>query len=257
MDVDPFHMAGNLSRFFAGGRPAAITWVTNQRALRGGLRRIVVDDKFAAVHDIDHQPFHVWQNSKRVAASIRRATVVAATAGRNRASNRPDSGRYRIGLTATLVIHLAGAHYATAAVDDSALAVGRGLLFNAAGGRMALHATPEVLWDSPIGRRMGTSAPTALRSPACAASGASIGIGFGQGPDGHRLVASGHSAARRRINRTDAAATGGDHRSRTGAHTPTRLSDQSAAGCGRNLALLSSCGLVGLATDSSGAGTLL
>src|SRR5262245_45503222 len=257
MDVDPFHLAGNLSRFVPGRSPADVTWVINHHALRGGLHRIIVDVEFAAVHDNDHQPFHAVQNSKRAAASICHATGVGATAGRNRANNRSDSDSNYISIAATLVIHLAGAHYATAAVDDSALAVGRGLLFNAAGGRMALHATPEVLWDSPIRRRMGTNAPAALRSTAGAASGASIGIGFGQGPDGHRLVASGHSAARRRINRTDAAATGGDHRSRTGAHTPPRLPDQSAAGWCRNLALLSPCGLVGLATDSSGAGTLL
>src|SRR5215475_5198383 len=98
---------------------------------------------------------------------------------------------------------------------------------------------------------MGTNAPAALRSTAGATTGASFGIGFGQGPDGHRLVAPGHSAACQRNDRTDAAATGGDHRSRTGAHTPPRLSDQSAPGCGRNPALLSPRGLVGLATDSS------
>src|SRR5215510_5685332 len=219
MDVDPFHLAGSLSRFVAGRRPADVTWVINQHAIHGGLRRIVVDVEFAAVHDIDHQPFHVWQNSQRAAASIRRANIVAATADRNRAGNRPDSDRYCIGLAATLVILPAGARYATAALDDSALVVERGLLFIPSGGRMVLYATSEVLWDSPIRRRMGTNTPAALRSTAGAASGASIGIGFGQGPDGHRLVASGHSAARRRINRTDAAATGGDHRSRTGAHT--------------------------------------
>src|SRR5262249_44561720 len=225
MDVDPFHLAGNLSRFVAGRRPAIITWVINQHALRGCLRRIVVDVEFSAVHDSDHRPLHAGQSSKRAAASIRRATIAAATGGRNRADNRSDSDRYHISLSATLVIHPAGAHYDTTAVDDSDLAVGRGFLFITAGGSMALHATPEVLWDSPVGGRMGTNAPTALRSTAGAASGASFGIGFSQGPDGHRVVASGHSAARRRIDRTDAAATGGDHRSRIGAHTPTRLSD--------------------------------
>src|SRR5215475_4976396 len=257
MDVDPFHLAGKLSRFVAGRRPADITWVINQHALRGGLRRIVVDVEFPAVHDSDHRPLHAGQNRNRAAASIRRATGAAATGGRNRADNRSDSDRYCIGLAATLVIHPAGAHYDTTALDDSALAVGRGLLFITAGGRMALHAAPEVLWDSPVGGKMGTSAPAALRSTAGAASCASFGICFGQGPDGHRVVASSHSAARRRIDRTDAAATGGDHCSRTGAHTPPRLSDQSAAGGGRNLALLPPRGLVGLSTDSSGAGTLL
>src|SRR5215475_221060 len=257
MDVDPFHLAGNLSRFVAGRRPANVTWVINQHALRGGLRRIVVDVEFAAVHYNDYQPFRAVQNSKRSTASIRRATSVGAAAGRNRDDNRSDSGRYRVGPAAAPVIHPDGAHYATADVDDSDLAVGRGLLFITAGGRMALHATPEVLWDSPVGGKMGTSAPAALRSTAGAASCASFGICFGQGPDGHRVVASSHSAARRRIDRTDAAATGGDHCSRTGAHTPPRLSDQSAAGGGRNLALLPPRGLVGLSTDSSGAGTLL
>src|SRR5262249_41363727 len=257
MDIDPFHLAGNFSRFVAGRRPAIITRGINQHTLPGGLRRIVVYVGFSAVHDNDHRPLHAGQNSKRAAASIRPATSEAATGGRNRADNRSDSDRYHISLAATLVIHPAGARYDTTALDDSALAVGRGLLFIAAGGRMALHAAPEVLWDSPVGGRMGTNAPAALRSTAGAASGASFGIGFSQGPDGHRVVASGHSAARGRIDRTDAAATGGDHRSRTGAHTPPRLSDQSAAGCGRNLALLSPRGLVGLATDSSGAGRLL
>src|SRR6266508_3350181 len=197
MDVDPFHLAGNLSRFVAGRRPADVTWVINQHALRGGLHRIVVDVEFAVVHDSDHRLFHAGHNSKRAAASICRATSAAATAGRNRAYNRSDSDRYRVGLAATLVIHPASEHYATTAVDDSALAVGR------------------------------------------------------------RVVAPGHSAACQRIDRTHAAATGGDHRSRTGAHPPPRLPDQSAAGGGRNLALLSPCGLVGLAPDSSGAGTLL
>src|SRR5262245_26181405 len=257
MDVDPFHLAGNLSRFVAGRRPAIITWVINQHALRGGLRRIVVDVEFAAVHDNDHQPFHAWQNSKRVAASICRATSVAAAAGRNRANNRSDSGRYCIGPAAAPVIHPASEHYAIAAVDDSALADGCGLLLITAGRGLAVHATPEVLWDSPVGGRMGANDPTALRSTAGAASGASFRIDFGQGPDGHRVVASGHFAACRRINRTDSAATGGDHRSRTGAHTPPRLSDKSAADCGRNSALLSPRGLVGLAPDTSGAGTLL
>src|SRR5215510_1855609 len=257
MDVDPFHLAGSLSRFVAGRRPADVTWVINQHALRGDLRRIVVNVEFAAVHDNDHQPFYAGQNSKRAAASIRRATSVGAAAGRNRANNRSDSDRYCIGIAATLVIHPAGAHYAAAALDDSALVVGRGLLFIPSGGRMVLYATSEVLWDSPIRRRMGTNTPAALRSTAGAASGASFGICFGQGPDGHRLVASGHSAACQRIDRTEGAANGGDHRSRTGAHTPPRVSNQSAAVCGRNLALLSPCGLVGLATDSSGAGTLL
>src|SRR5262245_13064909 len=256
MDVDPFHLAGNLSRFVAGRRPANVTWVINQHALRGGLRRIVVDVEFAAVHDSDHGPLRAGQNGER-AASIRRTTSAAATGGRNRADNRSDSDRYRISLGAPLVIHQAGEHYASTAVDDPALAVGRGLLFIAAGGRVVLHATPEVLWDSPVGRRMGTNTPAALRSTAGAVSGAYFGIGFGQGPDGHRVVAPGHSAACQRIDRTDVAATGGDHRSRTGAHPPPRLPDQFAAGCGRNLALLSPRGLVGLATDSSGAGTLL
>src|SRR5688572_5556435 len=104
---------------------------------------------------------------------------------------------------------------------------------------------------------MGTNTPAALRSTAGAASGASFGICFGQGPDGRRVAAPGHSAACQRIDRTFAAATGGDHRSRTGAHTPPRLPDQSAAGGGRNLALLSPRGLVGFAPDQAGAGTLL
>src|SRR5215813_701141 len=145
MDIDPFHLAGNLSRFVAGRRPADVTRGIDQRALRGGLRRIVVDVEFSAVHDSDHRPFHTIQNSRRTTASIRRATSVGATACRNRANDRSDSGRYCVGPAAAPVIHPGGAHFDTTALDDSALAVGRGLLFNAAGGRMALHATPEVL----------------------------------------------------------------------------------------------------------------
>src|SRR5262245_17034013 len=133
MDVDPFHLAGNLGRFVPGRSPADVTWVINHHALRGGLHRIVVDVEFAAVHDNDHQSFHPWKNGKRAAASICRATGVGPTAGRNRANNRSDSDRYRSDLAATLVTHPAGARYATTAVDDSDLAVGRGLLFITAG----------------------------------------------------------------------------------------------------------------------------
>src|SRR4029450_5128256 len=176
MDVDPFHLAGSLSRFVPGRRPADVTWVINQLAVRGDLPRIVADVEFAAVHSIDHQPFHAVQNSRRPTASICHATSVGATAGRNRANNRSDSDRYCIGIAAALVIHPASERYATAAVGDSDLAVGRGLLFITAGGRVALHATPEVLWDPPIGRKMGTNAPAALRSTAGAASGSSFGI---------------------------------------------------------------------------------
>ena len=124
-----FTWRGNLSRFVAGRRPADVTRVIDQHALRGGLRRTVVDVEFAAVHDSDHRPFHAGQNSKRAAASICRATG-AATAGRNRTRNRSNSDRYCFDLAATLVIHPASEHYATTAVDDSALAVGRGLLFH-------------------------------------------------------------------------------------------------------------------------------
>src|SRR5262250_572647 len=105
MDVDPFHLAGNISRFVAGRRPAIITRVINQHTLRGVLRRIVVDVEFSAVHDSDHRPSHAGQNSKRAAASIRRATSAAATGGRNRPDNRSDSDRYHISLAATLVIN--------------------------------------------------------------------------------------------------------------------------------------------------------
>src|SRR5262249_14732147 len=257
MDVDPFHLAGNLSRFVAGRRPGDFTWVINQHALRGGLCRIVVDVEFAAVHDNDHQPFHVWQNSKRAADSIRRATIVAATAGRNRASNRSDSGRYCIGLAATLWILPAGEHYATAAVDDPALAVGRGLLFFAADWRLALHAPPPALRDKFVGRDMAAGATSALQSTAGDASGSSVGIGSGQGSDGHRVAAPSNTAASRRADRTDDATTGIDHRPRIGAHPPPRLPDQSAAGADRNAALLSSGCLVGVAPDSAGTGTLL
>ena len=163
MGIDPFHLAGDVSRFVVGRRPANVTWGINQHALRGGLRRVVIDVEFAAVHDSDHRPFHLGQNSKRAAASICRATGVAATAGRDRARNRSDSDKYCFDLAATLVIHPASEHYATTAVDDSALAVGRGLLFIAAGWRVVLHATPEVIWDSPVGGRMGTNTPAALR----------------------------------------------------------------------------------------------
>src|SRR5262245_26909558 len=104
---------------------------------------------------------------------------------------------------------------------------------------------------------MAANTPAALCSIARKTSGSSVGICFGQGSDGHRMVAPGHSAAGQRIKRTDAGATGSDHRPRIGAHPPTRLSDQSAAGGGRDAALLSPGGLVGVAPDSAGAGTLL
>src|SRR5262245_35377767 len=93
MGIDPFHMAGDISRFVAGRRPADVTWGVNQRALCGGLRCIIVDVEFAAVHDNNYRLFHAGKNCKRAAASIRRGTSVAATAGRNRIDSRPDSGR--------------------------------------------------------------------------------------------------------------------------------------------------------------------
>src|SRR5262245_61759945 len=104
---------------------------------------------------------------------------------------------------------------------------------------------------------MARNTPATLPSIARKASGSSFAIGFDQGPDGHRLVAYGHHADRRRIERTGAAATGSHHRGRPGAHPPPRLPDQSAAGAGRNAALLSPGGLVGVAPDSAGARTLL
>src|SRR5262245_39324682 len=104
---------------------------------------------------------------------------------------------------------------------------------------------------------MGTSAPTTAQSTGCDVSGSTFGVSHGQGSDGSRVAAPGHSAACQRNDRPDAAATGGDHRPRTGAHPPPRLSDQSAAGGGRNPALLSSGSLVGLGADSPGTGTLL
>src|SRR5215813_6510736 len=104
---------------------------------------------------------------------------------------------------------------------------------------------------------MAAITPPALRSIAYKASGSSAGIGSSQGSDGHRVVTPGHSAAGERIERTDAAAIGSDHRPRIGAHPPPRLPDQSAPVVDRNLALLSPGGLVGVAPDSAGTGTLL
>src|SRR5262245_13208037 len=102
------------------------------------------------------------------------------------------------------------------------MAAGRGLLRFAADRRLALRAPPEVSRDSFVGGAVAPGAPAALLSTASDASGSSVGIGSGQGPDGHRLAAPGHPAARWRIERTDATATGSDHRPRIGAHPPPR-----------------------------------
>src|SRR5262245_53514909 len=98
---------------------------------------------------------------------------------------------------------------------------------------------------------MAADTPPALRSIAYKTSGSSAGIGSGQCSDGHRLAAPGHPAAGQRIEWTDASAIGSDHRPRIGAHPPPRLPDQSAPVAGRNLALLSPGGLVGVAPDSA------
>src|SRR5262245_3056320 len=105
-----------------------------------------------------------------------------------------------------MVFHPICESHASVAMDDPALAVGRGLLFLAIGGRLALHATPEVSRDSSSSGEMAANTPAALRSIARKASGSPLGIGSGQGSDGHRMVLPGHTAACRSVDRTDAAA---------------------------------------------------
>src|SRR4030095_12474140 len=104
MDIDPFHLAGNVDRIVGGRRPADVKWSVDRRALCGGLCCVVFDVGLAARHDGVHQPFRLRQNSERSAVWICRAAGIAATADQKRAGNGRDSDRSRNGPAAALVI---------------------------------------------------------------------------------------------------------------------------------------------------------
>src|SRR5262245_42240875 len=148
MDIDPFHLAGNVGRFVAGRGPADVTWGVNRRAIWDCLRRAVTDVGPAARHDGAHQSFGARQNGEPGAVWVCRAADVAAAADRNRADNLSNSDKRRNAAAALAVIPVSKA-CSLLAMGDPVLAVGRDLLLPTTGGRLALHAAYEVSQDMP------------------------------------------------------------------------------------------------------------
>ena len=124
-------------------------------------------------------------------------------------------------------------------------------------GRLDLRGAPSLAAGPSRAERMAAGTRPAQDPHTCFAPGPPAGVIAGAGAGGGGLASSRRTGAGWRAGRFAGRADRGASGSRTGAHSPPRLSGQRAAERGRGFAVLPSRGLVGIGPHPHGARAVL